>query len=127
MSGDPQFQRPQPVPFDHCLRWWVWSRHIKGKKYLVQLDSYPIREEGRMNGECQCKSFACRLEPLLKAGITPAEAVARRLVKLKENQRPEDALRCPHILDALIAFAEADTRAVHEAEQAHSPANHKPE
>ena len=56
---------------------------------------------------------------------TPAEAVARRLVKLKENQRPEDALRCPHILDALIAFAEADTRAVHEAEQAHVPKYHK--
>lgn len=118
-------QRPQPVPFDHCLRWWVWSRHTKGKKYLVQLDSYPIRAEGRMNGICTCKNFACRLEPLLKAGVTPAEAVARRLVKLKENQRPEDILRCTHIMDALIAFAEADTRAVHEAEQAHVPAYNK--
>jgi hypothetical protein len=93
-------ERPKPSSFDHALRWWVCSHSTPGKEYLVQLDSYGF------NGECQCKDFAIRLEPLLSRGITPAEALAGELVTAREDRRPEDALRCHHIVDAYMQFAE---------------------
>lgn len=108
-------QRPEPLPYDHCLRYWVWSRTVPGKKYLVQLDSYGA------NGECQCKNFECEKGPLLKRGITPAVAFEQELVRMKENQRPEDALRCIHIVDAMMQFAEDAARAISNAEKKQAP------
>lgn len=102
--------RPAPQTFDHCLRYWVWSRTRPGVKYLVQLDSY------NFNGICQCEAFQFNLAALLRRGITPAAAVDQGLVKMKERQRPEDALRCPHIVDAFMQFAEDTARIIHENE-----------
>lgn len=97
----PRFElsdRPNPTPYDSALRYWVWSRTKPGVKYLVQLDSYDC------NGECQCESFRFNFEKYLRRGITPEHAVAAKFVKLKEKQRPADAFRCPHILEAFLQF-----------------------
>ena len=91
--------RPRPKRYDHPLRYWVWSRTRPGMKFLVQIDSYGF------NGECQCESFRMNLQKLLRAGVKPQQAVDQKLVELKKNQRPQDALRCPHIIDAMMAWA----------------------
>ncbi len=91
--------RPPPTRFDG-LRYWVPSHTTAGKKYLVDITSF------NCNGECQCKNFVCELAPLLKAGVTPARAVADGLIVLKERQRVPDALRCIHIVDGFMQFAE---------------------
>ena len=92
-------QRPDPQPFDHCLRYWVWSHTEPGVKYLTQLDSY------RFNGQCTCKAFTVGLEKFLLRGVTPEQAVDEGWVKLKERQRPADVLRCKHLVDAFMQFA----------------------
>ena len=112
-------KRPRPLPYDHCLRYWVWSRTAPGKKYLVQLDAHLVG--GVFMGLCTCKQFACRLEPLIRRGVTPAEAVEKGLVKLAKGQSVENVLRCTHIIDAFMTFSEDTTKAVHDAEQAHIP------
>ena len=100
--------RPAPKMFDSALRYWVWSRHKPGVKYLVEIDAY------KFNGICQCESFTFKLEPLLRRGFTAEQVVRDKLVKLKEHQRPEDALRCPHVIDAFMQWAEDAARVVHE-------------
>ena len=51
-----------------------------------------------------------RLEPILRRGITPAMAVAKKLVRLTDGKghtkEPEDALRCWHICHARRQFTE---------------------
>lgn len=102
----PSVKRVRPRPYDDATRYWVPSRTVPGKEYLVQFTSYDV------NGECQCKHFEIELLPLIKRGITAADAVAGGLVALKDWQRPEDALRCYHICDGLLAFAEDFTREI---------------
>lgn len=109
--------------FDDPLRLWVPSRTKKGKKYLVQLDSFSA------NGECQCKDFSCRFQALLKQGITPQDAVARGLVKLKksngETKHVWDALRCDHIIEGRAEWADLSINAFSHANTKHSnPDNH---
>jgi hypothetical protein len=86
-------------PYDDALRWIIPSDSNPHESYVVELDSY------RGNGICQCKHFVCRMEPILARGLTPEIAVAEGLIKLKADQRIEDALRCKHILDAQKRFA----------------------
>lgn len=97
--------RPRPEIFDHPLRWWVASHTRRGKQYLVQLDSYDF------NGECQCEDFAIRFQQLLARGITAADAVAGGLVDVRDEGRPQDALRCKHIVDAAMEHSETFARA----------------
>ena len=106
--------RPRPKRYDHPLRYWVWSRSRPGMKFLVQIDSY------NYNGECQCEAFTMNLQKLLRRGITPEAAIDQKLVKLKKDQRPQDALRCPHIIDAMMAWAVDAAKIVinHEKERA---------
>jgi hypothetical protein len=85
--------------FDDVLRWIIPSDYDPHVSYVVELDSY------QKNGECQCEHFEMRLRPLLSRMVTPEEAVASGLVKLKKGTRVEDALRCKHILDAQKRFA----------------------
>jgi hypothetical protein len=105
------FNRPRPHTFDHPLRYWVHSYSREDREYLVQLDSYGF------NGECQCEDFACKFGPLLDRCITPQEALAGELVDEREGKRPEDALRCRHILDAMLTHSEDFSRAIIAAEQ----------
>lgn len=107
--------RPEPQRYDGPLRYWVWSRTRPGVKYLVELDSY------RYNGECQCEAFKFGMEPLLRRGFTPAQAVREKLVRLKENQRPQDALRCPHIIDGWMQWGLDAARIVHDHESNQRP------
>lgn len=107
--------RPRAHSFDHVLRYWVPSFTTPGKEYLVQFDSL------KGNGECQCKWFETKLRPLLEAGVTAADAVAHDMVHLHEKQRPEDALRCRHIVDGMLTLAEDFTRAVAASETETKP------
>ncbi len=116
-------KRTQAEVYDHALRFWVPSRSKKGKKYLVQLDSF------NANGECQCPDFTCRFEGLLKQFVTPAEAVARGLVKLKktngETKHVWDALRCEHIIEARAEWADLSITIFAGGEKKHpNPDNH---
>lgn len=119
---DRPWPRPLPVPFENVLRWWVHSHTIPGKVYLVDLGAFGT------NGECQCKNFACELAPLLARGITPRQAFEGELVTLKENKRPEDTLRCIHILDARSQFADDFARALvrQQNENANDPTHDHP-
>ncbi len=112
-------RRTQAVPYEHALRFWVPSRTVRGKRYLVQLDYY------HANGFCTCPDFACNLEPLLKQGITPADAVARGLVKLKnkkgETKHVWDALRCHHLIEARAEWSDLSITAFSDAEKKHPP------
>jgi hypothetical protein len=102
----PKFKRPRPRTYDHALRYWVASFTRRDREYLVQLDSYGG------NGECQCEDFACRFGPLLKRCITPEQAIEGDLVDLRDPKRPQDALRCAHIVDAMMTNSEDFTRAI---------------
>jgi hypothetical protein len=68
--------------------------------YLVELTDYTC------NGTCQCEHFHTRLGPLLSRRITPQQAIARKLVKVKKTDHPEDALRCQHIIAARRQFTD---------------------
>lgn len=107
--------RTEAVPFDHALRYMVPSARSLADKYLVELDSYDA------NGACCCKHFLCRLEPILKLGIPPAQAVKEGMIKLKENRHVDDALRCEHILTARSQFCDDVVRAIHHADKKSSP------
>ena len=92
------------VPFDAPLRFHVRSRTRAHDTYLVDLAEY------QGNGTCQCEDFVMRLEPLLRRGITPAQAVAGKLVRLTnkqgEQKDPADGLRCWHICLARRQFTD---------------------
>lgn len=95
-----RLEEPSPAEaFDDVLRWIIPSDSDPHVSYVVELDSYA------KNGECQCEHFEMRLRPLLARMVTPEQAVACGLVKIKKGTRVEDALRCKHILDAQKRFA----------------------
>ena len=102
------------------LRYVCDSHHRRGVKHLVELDAY------NFNGQCSCENFTIKLEPLLKKGYTPARAVAEKKVKLKNKERPQDALRCDHIVDAFMQFAEDAARHIstHEKKNKATPTPH---
>ena len=96
--------------FDAVLRYHVPSRTRGHETYLVELDAYSG------NGCCQCKDFVCNFEPILSRMIKSAEAIDRKLVKVRKGKRPEDALRCWHIVEARAMFADDAISAFHSAE-----------
>ncbi len=83
----------KPEQFDNCLRYWVWSRTRRGQKYLVELSGY------NLSGRCDCMDFQTRIEPLLRRGITPAQAIKDNKIRLKDGL-PNHALMCKHIVMA---------------------------
>ena len=83
---------------DGTLRYLVASRTRPDVKHLCELDHYDF------NGACSCEFFTLKLEPLLKRGVTPERASAEKLVKLKNKERPQDALRCSHLVDAWMQW-----------------------
>lgn len=90
---------PAPAEnYDNALRWIIPSRTDPNESYVVELNDAPGYDV------CQCKWFVTTLGPLLKLGYTPERAVAEGLVKLKKDERIEDALKCFHIRDANYRF-----------------------
>lgn len=85
--------------YDSRLRYLVTSRRPNVDPYLVELDAFDY------NGECQCEHFACRLAPLLRAGLTAEIAWESGLVELPDLGTVADCLRCYHIQLARLAFA----------------------
>lgn len=92
------------VPFDTPLRFHVRSRSRAHDTYLIDLADY------KGNGTCQCSDFQMRLEPLLRRGITAAQALEAKMVRLSnskgDTKEPEDALRCWHIIHARRQFTD---------------------
>lgn len=87
-------------PYDCLTRFMVASRRPRVAPYLVDLLAYD------RNGFCICKDFTCHMEPLIVRGITPLQAVAGEMINLPENVPVEDALRCFHIREARMKFAD---------------------
>ena len=85
--------------YDDALRWLIPSRTNPHESYVVELNDAPGYDV------CQCMWFATTLGPLLARGITPQQAVAEGLVKLKKGERVEDALKCWHIREATYRYA----------------------
>ncbi len=106
---------PTAIPFDNALRWHVPSRTDPHVVHLVELDDY------FGNGRCDCQDFCFRLEPLLRRLVTPEQAVAQKLVRLKHGQREQDALRCWHAIEARSAFADLMIKSISNAAQTHTP------
>lgn len=100
--------RSQVDRYDGILRYHVPSRSRNVPPYLVELCDY----DG--NGTCQCKHFTCRLEPLLRRGITPHAAFEAGLAEVPPWGTVEDCLRCFHIHAARLKFADDVINAIHE-------------
>ena len=107
---------PTAQKFDHALRYHVPSRSDPHATYLCEIDDYAG------NGRCDCPFFQFSLEPLLRRLVTPEQAVAQRLVRLKAGQRETDSLRCYHILAVRDQFATDMLTAILSHEKAHTPA-----
>ena len=112
MALDP----PSPaVVYDHPLRYLIPSRTNPHDSYVCELDSYSG------NGECACPDFLIHFAPLLSRQITTEQALAQKLVKLRENQRPADALRCFHLVEARSQFADDVIHAMAKKEKHDDP------
>ena len=96
---------------DGTLRYLVKSRTRPDVTHVCELEHY------NFNGVCGCESFTMNLEKYLKKGITPEYAVAQKWVKLKNKERPQDALRCPHLVDAWMQWAVESAKIVMQHEQ----------
>ena len=107
------------VPFDAPLRFHVNSRTDAHVTYVVELDAYAG------NGRCACTDFQIRFEPLLRRGMTPAQAVAGKFVRLTnkqgEQKDPADALRCWHLIHARRQFTDDVIAAMGRKNEADTP------
>lgn len=90
---------PSPAElYDDATRWVIPSRSDPHVTYVCELKDYGG------NGSCACEDFSCRFAKLLAQGITPEEALIRKLVKLRPGYRRSDALRCFHLVEAHERF-----------------------
>lgn len=108
---------PPVQPFDHPLEFLIPSRSRPGTVHKCELRSY-----GR-NGLCVCEDFTTRFGPILKRGITAAQALDMGLVKIRKGHDPRDALRCDHIIEAFRLAGEQYVKTIDEAERAHEKKN----
>lgn len=101
--------------FDHSTRWRVRSR-TGGDKYVVDLGAY------FGNGRCSCRDFEVRMEPILKHGKKPEDAVAAGIVEVREYHfGPWDACRCYHLMRARQVLVDAFISTLKAAEDAQRP------
>lgn len=70
-------RRDDVVAFDHSFRWRVRSRRSRIDPHLVDLSAYGG------NGRCSCKDFQTRMEPLLREGRRPEDAVEAGVLDLR--------------------------------------------
>lgn len=84
-----------------------------GKKYLVDVSSY----EG--TGRCSCQHYLTRIEPLIRRGRKPEEAIEAGVLKLQPfHQGPWEAFICYHLFRARQALVDAFIKTLGEAEAA---------
>lgn len=102
------------VKWDGTLRYIVTSRTRPGVKHVCELEHYAF------NGICSCEHFTMNLEKYLKRGMTAEDVAEKKLVKLKNKERPQDALRCSHLVDAWMEWAIDSAKTVIEHEAKHS-------
>jgi len=92
-------ERPDPATvFDEVTSWKVRSRSDCHVEYQCELLSYSG------NGACDCPDFTMRFAKLLGQGITPEQALERKLVDNRPGYRRSDALRCWHLVNAFTEF-----------------------
>jgi len=103
--------RSQVETYDSILRLHVPSRRVDVAPYLVALDSFAG------NGECQCEHFTCRLEPLLRRGITPEIAFESGLAEIPPWGTVEDCLRCYHVHVGRLKFADEWIKVIGDRQQ----------
>ncbi len=95
---------------DCSTRWFVRSR-TSGKKYLVDVSSYGG------NGRCSCRDYEVRMEPVLRNGRKPEEALEAGVLEMREyHLGPWDVCRCYHIMRARDALLDAFVFKLKEAE-----------
>ncbi len=94
--------------YDSPLRYHVTSASRPHERHIVELDAY------RLHGRCTCEAFAYRLEPHIRKGISPEQAVAEGLVNLRAGQDVRDGLSCKHLIECRRQFAADMTREFHE-------------
>lgn len=101
MSASP-YSRALVEVYDHPLRYHVPSRRAAAgvAPYLVELDAYD------WNGACQCEHFTCRLEHLLKQGLTAEVAFESGLADVPPWGTVEDSLRCFHVHVARLKWVD---------------------
>lgn len=104
-------QMDPAVFYDATLRFTIPSGKDPHATYMIELDSFGG------NGSCSCEDFTMRKGPLLARRVTPADAVAQKLVKLPKSGRVSDALRCKHLVDARDQLASSVVRALVKAEK----------
>lgn len=100
-------------PHDNSMRWHVRSRRKGVDPQLVDLSAY------NGNGRCSCKDFQTRMEPILKQGLNPADAVEAGVLELRHYMAgPWEAAHCYHIYRARGALASAFIDTLRAAEKA---------
>lgn len=118
MTTPAKSEKPDPLTpsaarvYDNAVRWLVRSRANPKREYFVDL-----AEHGG-NGSCTCKDFQTRFGPLLKASISPEQALREGMVQRRPWQpRVKDSLRCFHLIDAHLELSEVTARAFANAEK----------
>lgn len=103
MPGTPRAPRQDDVePHDDSMRWRVRSRRARVDPHLVDLVAYGG------NGRCSCKDFQTRMEPILRKGLRPEDAVEAGVLEVRGYMAgPWEACRCYHIYRARGALADA--------------------
>ncbi len=102
---------------DNSMRWRVRSRRPGIDPHLVDLAAYGG------NGRCSCTDFQTRMEPVLRQGLNPADAVEAGVLELRWYMAgPWEGARCYHIYRARQALADAFVATFRAAEAAQAPA-----
>lgn len=102
---------------DHPLRWKCVSRTRCHVEHVMELGHF------KGNGSCTCEDFQFNFFELLSKGITPEEALARKLIpigKKRADKKPEDALRCEHLIEARGMYADAMIKSMDNNEKTHA-------
>lgn len=97
---------------DGMIRYSVPSRSDPHATYVCELTSY------NGNGSCPCDDFKFNFEKHLSRMVTPERALEEGLVKLRKYQRPRDALRCFHLVEAHDQFKDDVVKAFAAKERA---------
>lgn len=84
-----------------------------GKKYLVDVSSY----DGV--GRCSCAHYTTRIEPLIRRGRKPEEAIEAGVLKIQPfHAGPWEAFLCWHLFRARQALVDAFIKKLLETEAA---------
>lgn len=100
-------------PHDNSMRWRVRSRRKQVDSHLVDLSAY------NGVGRCTCKHYQVRIEPLVRDGRNPADAIEAGVLKLEPfHAGPWEGFICYHIFRARCALTDAFIKTLGEAQKA---------